>query len=110
MSDDILDTVHPVPDQHQCQSICEATQGCKAFAWTSSDNQRFELHCFLFASNSGKTTSCEKCVSGPAGCTEVASHSDEDYIADEIITVQTEGESVFLTPPNFGVLRRIWRI
>ena len=95
LSNDILDTVHPVPDPYQCQAVCVDNQGCTAFTWTSQDNQRFELHCFLFGSNTGNTTSCEECVSGPASCTcssEVACHSDEDNIIDEIMGVQTEAE------------------
>ena len=63
VSEDILDSVHPVETPYQCQAICVDTEGCAAFTWTTADNQQLQLHCFLFGS-SGNQTSCQECVSG----------------------------------------------
>ena len=64
VSEDILDSVHPVETPYQCQAICVDTEGCAAFTWTTADNQQLQLHCFLFGSR-GNQTSCQECVSGP---------------------------------------------
>jgi len=64
VSEDILDSVHPVETPYQCQAICVDTEGCAAFTWTTADNQQLQLHCFLFGST-GNQTSCQECVSGP---------------------------------------------
>ena len=94
LSEDILDIVHPVPDPYQCQAICGDTDGCVAFTWTTADNQRLKLHCFLFGSTDDQT-SCEECASGPESCTcstEVACEAYEDNIVDELVAVHYEAE------------------
>ena len=94
VSEDILDSVHPVETPYQCQAICVDTEGCAAFTWTTADNQQLQLHCFLFGST-GNQTSCQECVSGPQSCTcstEVACEAGEDNIVDELFNVQTEAE------------------
>ena len=83
VSQDHLDTLHPVPDPYQCQAICGDTEGCAAFTWTTAENQEEELLCFLFSSVANQT-SFDECVSGPDSCTcssEVACHGDENNIA-----------------------------
>merc|ERR1711942_115551 len=68
VSEDILDSVHPMETPYQCQAICVDTEGCAAFTWTTADNQQLQLHCFLFGST-GNQTSCQECVSAPCqGC------------------------------------------
>merc|ERR1711942_425794 len=94
VSEDILDSVHPVETPYLCQAICVDTEGCAAFTWTTADNQRLKLHCFLFGSKDDQT-SCQECVSGPESCTcstEVACEADEDNIVDEIVGVHTEAD------------------
>ena len=93
VSQDILDTLHPVPDPYQCQAICVDTEGCTAFTWTTQDNL-LELHCFLFGSIANQT-SREDCISGPSSCTcssEVGCQADENNILEEIDAVETEAE------------------
>ena len=94
VSEDILDSVHPVGTPYQCQAICVDTLGCAAFTWTTAYNQRWKLHCFMFGSTDDQT-SCEECVRDPESCTcstEVACEADKDNIVDEIIGVHTEAE------------------
>ena len=66
-SSDILDSVSPVPDYPQCQTICQDTTGCVAWTWTNEKNIVMKLHCVLYATV-GKKTVLEESVSGPVNC------------------------------------------
>ena len=110
LSVDILETVQAVPDPYQCQAICVDTEGCAAFTWTTADNQKLELHCFLFGSIANQT-SFDECVSGPPSCTcstEVACHGDAGNIVDEVAAVETEAECQMSCQENMACMFYTW--
>jgi len=92
VSEDILDSVHPVETPYQCQAICVDTEGCAAFTWTTADNQQLQLHCFLFGSTDNQT-SCQECVSGtgPEECSHQISTNTNTPAMEGIIISGGEG-------------------
>ena len=110
LSVDILDTVHPVPDPYQCQAICEDTEGCAAFTWTTAENQQIKLHCSLFRSVANQT-SFDESVSGADSCTcssEVACQDDAGNILEEIADVETEEECQKNCQENLSCMFYTW--
>ena len=64
----LLEAVTPVPGPAECQLLCQDTQNCTAWTWTSENNLDFVLYCFLLSGH-GNRTSYPDSMSGPASCT-----------------------------------------